>query len=57
MTIKGFNINVIHDKDYPEDFEHENGKYTNRCCLCGEMFVGHKRRVVCKLCNINPFDK
>jgi hypothetical protein len=37
-------------KDWVEDFAHENGNYQNKCCRCGEMFMGHKRRVVCKEC-------
>lgn len=36
--------------DWTEDFEHENGNYANACTVCGSMFRGHKRRVVCKLC-------
>lgn len=39
--------------DWPEDFTHENGNYQNKCCKCGEPFMGHKRRVVCRLCS-NP---
>lgn len=37
-------------KDWPEDFSHENGNYECRCCDCGGLFIGHKRRVVCKEC-------
>lgn len=36
--------------DWPEDFSHENGNYNCICCYCDVMFVGHKRRVVCKQC-------
>lgn len=36
-------------RDWPEDFSDENGKYHNKC-ICGSMFVGHKRRVVCRVC-------
>ena len=36
--------------DWPEDFEQENGNYVNVCVLCGEEFVGHKRRVFCRAC-------
>lgn len=36
--------------DWPEDFEHENGRYQCKCSACGETFIGHKRRVVCKAC-------
>jgi len=38
------------DRDWEEDYPHENGMYTNTCCKCGELFGGHKRRVTCKLC-------
>lgn len=36
--------------DWPEDFPGENGNYQNKCRVCGRLFTGHKRRVVCKLC-------
>jgi hypothetical protein len=38
------------DRDWPEDFEHENGNYICRCVGCKQLFVGHKRRVECKVC-------
>lgn len=37
-------------RDWEEDFFHENGQYHNECCTCHQKFLGHKRRVVCKLC-------
>lgn len=45
---------VYRDKrgDWTEDASHENGNYSSRCCYCERTFVGHKRRVVCKLCAI-----
>lgn len=36
--------------DWPEDFRHEKVNYQCLCCLCKRMFVGHKRRVMCKPC-------
>ena len=39
------------ERDHKQDFDHENGKYINECCLCENMFYGHKRRVVCALCS------
>ncbi len=39
------------ERDWPEDFSHENGNYQNQCVGCGEMFKGHKRRVVCRACD------
>lgn len=38
--------------DWVEDFDHENGRYLNRCCECSIIFEGHKRRVICKVCSI-----
>jgi hypothetical protein len=38
-------------RDFPEDAWHENGQYQNLCCMCQEVFIGYKRRVVCKLCS------
>jgi hypothetical protein len=39
------------DRDWKEDFTHENGNYMNGCMYCKQMFYGHKRRVVCKICD------
>jgi hypothetical protein len=38
-------------KSWPEDYEHESGKYMCKCCFCEQSFMGHKRRVVCKECD------
>jgi hypothetical protein len=38
------------EKDYKEDFSHENGNYSNICLKCKNEFMGHKRRVICKTC-------
>ena len=40
------------DRSFPEDAEHENGQYWCKCCDCGLKFIGHKRRVQCKLCEL-----
>jgi hypothetical protein len=37
--------------DFPEDAVLENGNYQNRCCECGVLFVGYKRRMMCKICH------
>lgn len=37
-------------RTWTEDAGHENGRYQNRCVSCEEMFIGHKRRVTCKVC-------
>lgn len=42
------------DRDWPEDFAHENGQYFCTCSVCDRQFTGHKRRVVCKLCTTAP---
>lgn len=44
-------MNTVCDRDWPEDFEHENGNYMNTCCECRNTFTGHKRRFICKACS------
>jgi len=43
----------VSENDWPEDFKHDNGNYNNTCLRCEAKFVGHKRRVLCKVCD-NP---
>lgn len=38
-------------RDWPEDADHENGNYQNKCLGCGEYFIGHKRRCFCRKCS------
>ena len=38
------------ERDWPEDFEFESGKYINLCTTCKCSFIGHKRRTHCKKC-------
>lgn len=38
-------------RSWPEDYSHENGNYNCICCYCGKDFIGHKRRVACKVCS------
>lgn len=38
-------------RDWPEDAAQENGKYYCICGRCGEQFLGHKRRGICKCCD------
>ncbi len=40
--------------DWPEDYAHENGCYQCKCFQCGNLFHGHKRRALCKVCHENP---
>lgn len=44
-------MNTVCDRDWTEDFEHENGEYMNTCCECKNTFTGHKRRFICKVCS------
>jgi hypothetical protein len=39
------------ERDFTEDFTSENGNYYNICTTCGKSFLGHKRRITCKVCN------
>lgn len=38
-------------RDWDEDTAHENGNYQNHCTYCEHLFIGHKRRHVCKRCD------
>lgn len=43
------------ERDWPEDFSHENGTYTNQCVSCKHGFIGNKHRSTCKKCAMsNP---
>src|SRR4051812_33049297 len=42
---------VVTERDWQEDFSHENGNYVCQCHHCWHMFVGHKRRTSCKICS------
>ena len=37
-------------RDWPEDFSDENGNYQRRCSTCHNLFIGYKRRLICRLC-------
>jgi len=45
------------DRNWTADFEGENGNYSNRCRECKNEFIGHKRRVVCRVCAESRADK
>lgn len=47
----------VSSRDFPEDRPYENGNYINQCLFCDKTFVGHKRRVCCKLCEVVPDSK
>jgi hypothetical protein len=41
--------------DWPKDAaDEDNGRYQSTCHLCGKTFIGHKRRVTCKVCATKP---
>ena len=40
------------ERDWTEDFTHENGNYLCKCSICKKDFYGHKRRPICKVCSI-----
>ena len=42
---------VVQPSDWPEDFPDENGSYLGKCFQCGNGFIGHKHRMICKLCD------
>jgi len=37
-------------RNWPEDFQQENGNYECACSLCGSHFIGNKHLVVCRVC-------
>lgn len=43
-------------RDWTEDASHENGNYSCLCCACEKPFIGHKRRVLCRVCHFAPHD-
>lgn len=51
MSDKGVTRFRNSERDWPEDFSGENGKYQCLCIYCEEYFLGHKRRFVCKRCD------
>lgn len=42
------------DRDWTEDAPHENGNYSCLCVTCKQTFIGHKRRVQCRVCASKP---
>ena len=46
-----YRVITIKDRSWTEDFELENGNYRCICYKCRNQFEGHKRRVVCKICD------
>lgn len=47
----------IDPRDWPEDWDHDNGMYMCKCHHCSNVFIGHKRRMTCKLCNASQKER
>jgi hypothetical protein len=41
-------------KSNPKDWLEDKSWYQCRCAYCKELFVGYKRRIVCKECDAKP---
>jgi hypothetical protein len=39
------------ERNFPEDYQQENGNYMNKCVYCGNFFMGNKHRNSCKKCD------
>jgi hypothetical protein len=42
------------ERNWSQDFSHENGMYECICIHCTKHFLGHKRRMVCFKCANAP---
>jgi rRNA maturation endonuclease Nob1 len=51
LFLDGIYDNLITKRDWPEDFDDENGNYLKKCIRCGNIFKGYKRRAICKICS------
>ena len=47
-------IEIVDKKCWVEDYPGGRGAYSNRCLVCLSMFLGHKGRRICKLCDTIP---
>lgn len=41
------------NKNFEEDFHLENGNYYHICKKCQQEFIGYKRRIYCKECDLD----
>ena len=57
MAVINLDDEDFQKRSFPEDEKYENGSYFCRCVFCNNIFVGYKRRVCCKLCEIVKEDK
>lgn len=48
--LERFEMYPEENRSFPEDYHLENGNYCNMCIDCLKEFVGHKRRILCKIC-------
>jgi ABC-type transport system involved in cytochrome c biogenesis ATPase subunit len=42
---------------WPQDYPHENGNYESVCLSCGVHFLGHKRRIICQVCDLENLER
>lgn len=50
LSLKVLRDTTPEERAWHEDAAHDNGNYYNTCHHCGRTFVGHKRRVTCRVC-------
>jgi len=44
------------NRNFPEDYNQENGNYMNKCFYCKNYFTGNKHRFSCKLCDAGSIE-
>lgn len=44
-------------RNFPEDYDQENGNYINTCKDCNLPFRGNKHRIWCKMCEEPNWDE
>ncbi len=41
------------ERDWKRDFpDFDYSCYSNRCTVCNELFMGHKNRILCRVCSL-----
>ena len=53
MIMRSKNLN----RDWTDDFVHENGNYLCTCWQCHREFAGNKHRMICKVCDTSMLVK
>jgi len=51
MTTNNENDTAAAERDWKDDFPHDNGMYENTCYTCRNRFMGNKHRRICKACD------